>query len=68
VVGTNNGHLVRLSESRVKLLPRESGAAVAWMRNGYPQIIISMSGSPMIAEKDPEIGKIRRNSGRLFKS
>jgi len=68
VVGTNNGHLVRLSESRVKLLPRESGAAVAWVREGVPQIIVSMSGAPAIAENDPEIGEIRRNSGRLFKS
>jgi len=68
VVGTNNGHLVRLSESRVKLLPREKGAATAWVREGIPQIIVSLSGAPAIAESDQEMGEIRRNSGRLFKS
>jgi hypothetical protein len=68
VVGTNTGHLVHMSESKVRLLPRESGAAAAWFRDGFPQIIVTMSGPPVTAEKDPEIGEIRRNSGRLFKS
>ncbi len=44
VAGTNTGHLVHLTENRVKMPFRTVGASIAWFRDGYPQIVASLSG------------------------
>lgn len=44
VTGTNTGHLVHLTEARVRLNPRAQGAALYRVRDGIPQIITSTSG------------------------
>jgi hypothetical protein len=64
VVGTHTGHLVHLTEARLRITPRDQGAALYRVREGRPQIIISMSGAPF-TEPDPEIEGIN-SLGSLF--
>ena len=45
VTGTNTGHLVHLTEARVRFNPRIQGAALYLFRDGVPQIITSLSGA-----------------------
>ena len=46
VVGTQTGHLVHLTEAKLRFNPRMQGAALYRVRDGIPQIITSMSGAP----------------------
>jgi hypothetical protein len=45
VVGTQTGHLVHITEARVRINPRMQGATLYRVRDGVPQIITSMSGA-----------------------
>lgn len=64
VAGTHSGHLVHLTEARLKLLPRSQGVAFYRVKNGIPQIIASLGGHPLKAEGD-DLQEIFTN-GRLF--
>jgi hypothetical protein len=44
VVGTQTGHLVHLTESRLRMSVREKGGGLFRVKEGIPQIIITMSG------------------------
>ena len=63
VVGTATGHLVRVTEARLKMPLRSQGASIFWHRDGYPQIISSLTGS--VQNADAEILRIFRE-GKLF--
>jgi hypothetical protein len=63
VAGTNTGHLVHLTEARVKMPSRTVGASTAWFRDGYPQIITSLSGE--VQGVDNELLRISEE-GKLF--
>lgn len=64
VVGTHTGHLVHLTEARLRIVPRTQGASLYRVNDGRPQIIMSMTGAS-VTQEDPEIGKVRRD-GQLF--
>jgi hypothetical protein len=55
VVGTQTGHLVHITESRVRLNPRMQGAGLYRVRDGIPQIIVSMWGVPTRDRVDEEV-------------
>jgi len=64
VVGTHSGHLIFVTERRVKLSTRQQGAGLFRMVDGIPQIIMNTWG---VAENpDKEAENIFRN-GFLFK-
>jgi hypothetical protein len=45
VVGTQTGHLVHLTESRLRMSVRSQGAGLFRVKQGVPQIIMAMSGN-----------------------
>jgi hypothetical protein len=63
VVGTATGHLVRVTEGRLKMPLRSQGASIFWHRDGYPQLLSSLTGS--IQNADAEILRIS-SEGKLF--
>ena len=46
VVGTQTGHLVHLTESRLRMSVRSKGSGIFRVKDGVPQIIVAMSGQP----------------------
>jgi hypothetical protein len=46
VVGTQTGHLVHLTESRLRMSVRSQGSGLFRVKEGVPQIITVMSGQP----------------------
>lgn len=50
VVGTNNGHLVHLTEGRLKIVGRTQGASLTFFRDGIPRVISSIWGPPTTKE------------------
>jgi uncharacterized protein YbaR (Trm112 family) len=52
VVGTHNGHLVHLTEPRLRMLTRARGAGLYRIRDGIPQILVSMGGEVLEANSD----------------
>ena len=63
VIGTATGHLVRVTDGRVKMPLRSEGAAIYWQRDGFPQIVCSLTGS--VQNIDEEILRINAE-GKLF--
>jgi len=47
VVGTNTGHLVHLTEGRLKINPKTQGAGLYRTIDGEPQIVMSLAGAPL---------------------
>lgn len=45
VIGTQTGHLVHLTESRLRMSVRSRGAGLFRVKQGVPQIIMAMSGN-----------------------
>lgn len=64
MVGTQTGHLVHLTETRLKINPYSKGASVYRVRQGRPQAIVSLFGAPL-GEHDPELTEIFKR-GRIF--
>jgi hypothetical protein len=64
VVGTNNGHLVHLTEARLKIVGRTQGASLTFFRDGIPRVISSLWGPPTTKE-DNTLSFIF-NNGRLY--
>jgi len=56
VVGTRTGHLVHLTEARLKVNPRNQGASICYVKDGIPRVIVSMSG--IQANEDAELSSI----------
>ncbi len=63
VVGTHSGHLIFVTERRIKLSTRQYGAGLFRMQDGIPQIIMSAWG--VAQNLDPEAQAILQN-GKLF--
>lgn len=63
VVGTNNGHVVHMTEARLKMPMRASGASLARTHNGWMQVLLTTRG--LAKEEDDELTEIFQN-GRLF--
>ena len=64
VVGTNNGHLVHLTEARLKIVGRTQGASLTFSRDGIPRVITSIWGPPTTKE-DARLSFIFKNN-RLY--
>lgn len=64
VIGTQTGHLVHVTESRLRLNPMSRGAALHRVRDGWPQTIFTLYGVPR-AVRQAEVGEIF-DRGRLF--
>lgn len=64
VVGTNNGHLVHLTEARLKIMGRTQGASLTFSRDGIPRVISSLWGAP--TTKEDEILSFIFSNGRLY--
>jgi hypothetical protein len=56
IVGTHSGHVVHLTDTRLKIASRECGAAITRDLDGVPQILISQSGQS--DDVDPELAEI----------
>ena len=56
VVGTHTGHLVHLTEARLKVNPRNQGASICYVKDGIPRVIMSMSG--IQSNEDAELSSI----------
>lgn len=63
VVGTHHGHLVHLTEGRLKMTGRQQGASLARTCRGLPQMLVS-TGGPTLSE-DLELKEIF-SRGRLY--
>jgi hypothetical protein len=63
VLGTNTGHLVRITDGRLKMPLRSEGATSYWHRDGIPQIITALTGS--VQNADNKILQIS-SAGKLF--
>jgi len=66
VVGTANGHLVHMTEGRLKLWPMSRGAAVNWIRDGRPVTLITLYGTPT-GQEDQDMMEIIKRS-KIFVS
>jgi hypothetical protein len=64
VVGTNNGHLVHLTEARLKIVGRTQGASLSFSRDGIPRVLSSIWGPPT-TEEDGTLRFIFNNN-RLY--
>jgi hypothetical protein len=64
VVGTNNGHLVHLTEARLKIVGRTQGASLTFSRDGIHRVISSIWGPPTTKE-DATLSFIFNNN-RLY--
>jgi len=56
VVGTHTGHLVHLTEARLKVNPRNQGASICYVKDGIPRVITSLSGIQV--NEDAELSSI----------
>lgn len=65
VVGTHTGHLVHLTEARLRINPRSQGAGFYQVKDGIPRLIVSLRGAPTKNEVDTEMNEIF-NNGKLF--
>ena len=63
VVGTHHGHLVHLTEARLKMTVRREGAALARTCQGLPQVLFT--GFGLAASEDQELREIFQR-GKLF--
>jgi hypothetical protein len=63
VTGTNTGHLVRVTDGRLKIALRSEGAATYWHRDGFPQIVMALTGE--VQNVNQEILRIN-TEGQLF--
>jgi hypothetical protein len=54
VVGTQNGHMVHLTEARLKVVSRQSGAALSFTRNGISQLLFTLWGASSQEDSDLE--------------
>ncbi|MDI6854394.1 MAG: hypothetical protein QME75_12415 [Deltaproteobacteria bacterium] len=63
VVGTHHGHLVHLTEARLKMAVRQVGASLARTCRGLPQVLTTVSG--LATAEDPELREIF-SRGKLF--
>lgn len=63
VIGTNTGHLVRVTDGRIRMPLRSEGASAYLHRDGIPQVISSLTGS--VQNADAEILRIA-SEGKLF--
>jgi hypothetical protein len=57
VIGTQTGHLVHLTESRLRMSVRSRGAGFFRVKDGVPQIITAMSGNQSNGG-DPKLSEI----------
>jgi hypothetical protein len=64
IVGTQTGHLVHLTEARLRTVPRMQGAGLTRVRNGIPQVLFSLWGAPLL-EEDASLDFVFKN-GRLY--
>lgn len=64
IVGTHSGHLVHLSDQKLKIASRQKGAAIFRDLDGVPQILISQSG--LSEDHDQELQEIFARDGKLF--
>jgi hypothetical protein len=64
VVGTQTGHVVHLTEQKVRINAKTYGAGLYRMQSGIPQVIMSLYGPPA-GEIDEEIQNVFAD-GRLF--
>ena len=64
IVGTHSGHLVHLTDQRLKVPSRQEGAAIFRDLDGVPQILISQSG--LSEDRDEELQEIFARNGKLF--
>ncbi|MEW6385907.1 MAG: hypothetical protein AB1491_00100 [Thermodesulfobacteriota bacterium] len=64
VVGTQNGHLVHLTENRLRLWPMSRGAACHFLRQGWPLTLFTLYGTPK-STPDPELQAVF-SRGRIF--
>ena len=64
IVGTHSGHLVHLTDQRLKVASRQTGAAIFRDLDGVPQILISQSG--LSDDRDEELQEIFARNGKLF--
>lgn len=64
VVGTATGHVVHLTESRLKINPMSRGAALSRVVNGRPQTLITLHGSPVGVQDETLSEDFTR--GRIF--
>jgi len=65
VVGTHTGHLVHLTEARLRINPRNQGAGFYQVKDGIPRVTTSLRGLPAKDEPDGDLRMIFHN-GRLF--
>jgi len=64
VVGTANGHLVHMTESRLRLWPMSRGAAAHWMQDGRPLTLVTLYGAPT-GQEDQDLRNIFER-GKIF--
>lgn len=64
VVGTATGHVVHLTESRLKINPMTRGAALSRVVGGRPQTLITLHGSPVGKQDETVSNDFTR--GRIF--
>lgn len=64
VVGTATGHVVHLTESRLKINPMTKGAALSRVVEGRPQTLITLHGSPVGKQDEAISDDFTR--GRIF--
>jgi hypothetical protein len=65
VAGTHTGHLVHMTEARLKVVPRSRGAGFYQVKEGIPRLVMSMSGVPSKPEQDDDMRQIFE-IGRMF--
>lgn len=65
VAGTHTGHLVHMTEDRLRLNPRSQGAVYCLVKNGITRLVVSIRGIPVKPEEDEDLMEIL-NNGKLF--
>jgi hypothetical protein len=63
VVGTHTGHVVHLTEARVRLNPRTQGAGLYRVKDGIPQVLVSLYGQ--LQEEDLDLLRLFEE-GKIF--
>jgi hypothetical protein len=64
VIGTQTGHLVHLTESRLRMSVRSQGGSLFRVKKGVPQIITVLSGPLQDEELETEAAVFE--DGKLF--
>jgi hypothetical protein len=64
VIGTQTGHLVHLTQSRMRMTIRSQGGSLFRVKRGIPQIISVLNGPLLTEEYEPEISVFE--NGKLF--